>query len=93
MRLLKHPEEGVKLGKGEILVTKATTPAWTPLFLKIGGLIMETGGPISHGSVVAREYGVPAVAGVKDATARLKDGQSVRINGETGSVQLLDQEP
>ena len=93
VRLLKHPEEGVKLGKGEILVTKATTPAWTPLFLKIGGLIMETGGPISHGSVVAREYGVPAVAGVKDATARLKDGQSVRINGETGSVQLLDQEP
>jgi len=90
VRLLKHPEEGVKLCKGEILVTKATTPAWTPLFLKIGGLIMETGGPISHGSVVAREYGVPAVAGVKDATARLKDGQSVRINGETGSVQLLD---
>jgi len=92
VRLLKHPEEGVKLGKGEILVTKATTPAWTPLFLKIGGLIMETGGPISHGSVVAREYGVPAVAGVKDATARLKDGQSVRINGETGSVQLLTPE-
>jgi len=89
VRLLKYPEEGVKLGKGEILVTKATTPAWTPLFLKIGGLIMETGGPISHGSVVAREYGVPAVAGVKNATARLKDGQSVRINGETGSVQLL----
>ncbi len=92
VRLMKHPEEGVKLGKGEILVTKATTPAWTPLFLKIGGLIMETGGPISHGSVVAREYGVPAVAGVKDATARLKDGQSVRINGETGSVQLLTPE-
>ncbi len=93
VRLLMHPEEGVKLGKGEILATKATTPAWTPLFLKIGGLIMETGGPISHGSVVAREYGVPAVAGVKDLTNRLKDGQKVRINGETGRVQLLNPKP
>jgi len=92
VRILRHPEEGVKLDQGEILVTKATTPAWTPLFLKIGGLIMETGGPISHGSVVAREYGVPAVAGVKDVTTKLKDGQSVRINGETGSVQILSPE-
>jgi len=92
VRLLMHPEEGVKLGKGEILATKATNPAWTPLFLKIGGLIMETGGPISHGSVVAREYGVPAVAGVTNLTTRLKDGQKIRINGETGRVQILSPE-
>lgn len=92
VRLLMHPEEGVKLGRGEIMATKATTPAWTPLFLNIGGLIMETGGPISHGSVVAREYGIPAVAGVNDLTTRLKDGQKIRINGETGRIQILSPE-
>ncbi|RQD77868.1 MAG: hypothetical protein D5R97_01435 [Candidatus Syntrophonatronum acetioxidans] len=63
-RVLKTPEEGHKLNKGDILVTQGTNPAWTPLFLKLGALVMETGGPISHGSVVAREYGVPAAAGV-----------------------------
>lgn len=87
--VLKHPEEGNRLRQGQILVTTATNPAWTPLFLKTGGLIMETGGPLSHGSVVAREYGVPAVAGVKEAANRLKDGQIVQINGETGKVDIL----
>ncbi|ACB84341.1 PEP/pyruvate-binding domain-containing protein [Natranaerobius thermophilus] len=90
VRVINHPEEGSKLKKGEILVTKGTNPAWTPLFLKISGLIMETGGPISHGSVVAREYGLPAVAGVSAATDRLVDGQKVRLNGETGNVEILE---
>ena len=89
VRVLYHPEEGQSLEVGDILVTTGTNPSWTPLFLKLGGLIMETGGPISHGSVVAREYGLPAVAGVVNATRQLKDGQRVRINGETGSVELL----
>ena len=89
VRVLKNPEEGHLLEVGEILVTTGTNPSWTPLFLKLGGLIMETGGAISHGSVVAREYGLPAVAGVASATRQLKDGQRVRINGETGSVELL----
>lgn len=89
VRVLHHPEEGHSLEVGDILVTTGTNPSWTPLFLKLGGLIMETGGPISHGSVVAREYGLPAVAGVVNATRQLKDGQRVRINGETGSVELL----
>ncbi|MFA5014664.1 MAG: PEP/pyruvate-binding domain-containing protein [Actinomycetota bacterium] len=92
VKVLKHPEEGSRLKKGDILVTTATNPAWTPLFLIIGGLIMETGGPMSHGSVVAREYGVPAVAGVREATARLKDRQKVRLNGETGKVEILSPE-
>ncbi|UMZ72795.1 PEP/pyruvate-binding domain-containing protein [Natranaerofaba carboxydovora] len=91
VKVLNRPEEGKKLKKGEILVTKGTNPAWTPLFLKIGGLVMETGGPISHGSVVAREYGVPAVAGVREATTKLQDGQLVRINGETGSVEVIEE--
>ena len=90
VRILHHPEEGQSLEVGEILVTTGTNPSWTPLFLKLGGLIMETGGPISHGSVVAREYGLPAVAGVVNATRQLKNGQRIRINGETGSVELLD---
>ena len=90
VKVLNHPHESDKLKQGDILVTTATNPAWTPLFLIIGGLIMETGGPISHGSVVAREYGIPAVVGVKDATARFKDGQRVRINGETGLVKILN---
>lgn len=89
--VLSSPEEGHILKNGDILVTEGTNPAWTPLFLKIGGLIMETGGSISHGSVVAREYGLPAVAGVIDATRKLKNGQIVKVNGETGFVELISQ--
>ncbi len=91
VKVLEYPEEGTKLNEGDILITKATNPAWTPLFLKIGGLITEMGGPISHGSVVAREYGVPAIAGVNEATTRFKDGQIIRINGETGKVEILSE--
>ncbi|MFP4661570.1 MAG: PEP/pyruvate-binding domain-containing protein [Halanaerobiales bacterium] len=90
VKVLEQPEEGKKLDKGDILVTKATNPAWTPLFLEIGGLITEMGGPMSHGSVVAREYGVPAIAGLREATNRLKDGQLVRLNGETGKVEIIE---
>ena len=89
IKVLKHPQEADRLEQGDILVTASTNPAWTPLFLIIGGLIMETGGPISHGSVVAREYGIPAVVGVKDATGRFADGQRVRINGESGRIEIL----
>ena len=88
--MLNAPGESEKLNRGDIMVTAATNPAWTPLFMIIGGLIMETGGPISHGSVVAREYGIPAVVGVKNATTRFQDGQKVRINGETGKVEILN---
>ena len=89
-RIVRTPEEGRNLRSGEILVTTGTNPAWTPLFLKIGALIMECGGPISHGSVVAREYGVPAVSGVAGATEILRNGQLVRLNGETGTIELLE---
>jgi len=80
-----------QLAPGEILVCPATDPAWTPLFLSAGGLIMEVGGMMTHGSVVAREYGIPAVVGVEQATTRLKTGQRVRVDGSTGQVLLLDQ--
>ena len=90
VKVLKNPEEGHRLKQGDILVVTSTNPAWTPLFLVIGGLIMETGSPISHGSIVAREYGVPAIACVHEATTRFLDGQYIRINGETGSIEVLN---
>ncbi|TVR54821.1 MAG: pyruvate, phosphate dikinase [Gemmatimonadales bacterium] len=88
VRVVLHPS-GAKLEQGEVLVCRGTDPAWTPLFLRAGALVMETGGAVSHGSIVAREYGLPAVAGVADATERLRDGQMVQVNGETGQVTLL----
>ena len=78
-----------QLRAGEILVCPGTDPAWTPLFLAAAGLITEVGGMMTHGSVVAREYGIPAVVGVHDATTRLVDGQRVRIDGTSGAIELL----
>jgi pyruvate,water dikinase len=78
-----------RLQEGEIMVTESTNPAWTPLFITAKGLIMEYGGPVSHGGIVAREYGIPAVVGISSATKVLQDGQRVRINGETGTVEIL----
>ncbi len=76
------------LMEGEIMVTESTNPAWTPLFSVAKGLILEYGGPVSHGGIVAREYGIPAVVGIS-ASRILKDGQRVRINGETGVIEIL----
>ncbi len=90
VRIVRDPGRA-KLKQGEILVCPATDPAWTPLFLSAGGLIMETGGMMTHGSVVAREYGIPAVVGVNRATEILRDGQKVRVDGSSGKVFLLDE--
>ena len=89
VRVIHHPK-GTHLKPGEVLVTRSTDPGWTPLFIHAGALIMETGGPISHGSIVAREYGIPAVASVAGATIRLETGQHVRVNGSTGEIVVLD---
>jgi pyruvate,water dikinase len=78
-----------QLAPGEILVCPGTDPAWTPLFLAAGGLVMEVGGLMTHGSVVAREYGIPAVVGVSQATMRLKNGQKIRVDGNNGKVIVL----
>jgi pyruvate,water dikinase len=77
------------LKHGEIMVCPATDPAWTPLFLSAAGLVMEVGGMMTHGSVVAREYGIPAVVGVSQATIKLKTGQRVRVDGNSGVVYVL----
>ncbi len=79
------------LQPGEILVCPGTDPAWTPLFLTAGGLVCEVGGMMTHGSVVAREYGIPAVVGVPDATSRLPTGTRVRLDGSAGTIELLDE--
>jgi rifampicin phosphotransferase len=82
---------GAQLLPGEVLVCPATDPAWTPLFLSAGGLVMEVGGMMTHGSVVAREYGIPAVVGVREATERLKTGQRVRVDGSSGRITILSE--
>jgi pyruvate,water dikinase len=79
---------GAHLEPGEILVVPSTDPGWTPLFLTAGGLVMEMGGPNSHGAVVAREYGIPAVVGVADATTRIRTGQQVTVDGAAGLVRV-----
>lgn len=86
-RVVLDPEDA-RLEPGEILVAPSTDPGWTPLFLTAGGLVMEMGGPNSHGAVVAREYGIPAVVGVAGATTRLRTGQPITVDGADGSVRL-----
>jgi phosphohistidine swiveling domain-containing protein len=80
---------GAHLEPGEILVAPSTDPGWTPLFLTAGGLVMEMGGSNSHGAVVAREYGIPAVVGVPDATSLISSAQTVTVDGAAGLVLLL----
>lgn len=89
-RLIDHPEAGHRLAPGEILVAPSTDPAWTPLFLKAGGLVMETGGYLSHGATVAREFGIPAVVNLPGIRGALADGRRVRVDGLAGRVEFLD---
>jgi len=77
---------GARLEPGEVLVAPSTDPGWTPLFLTAGALVMEMGGMMSHGAVVAREYGIPAVVGVPDATGRIATGDQVTVDGSAGTV-------
>ncbi len=81
--------EDADIEEGDILVTTFTDPSWTPVFISIKGLVTEVGGMMTHGSVVAREYGLPAVVGVENATKLIKDGQRIRVNGAEGYVEIL----
>ncbi|HEX9069251.1 MAG TPA: PEP/pyruvate-binding domain-containing protein [Ktedonobacterales bacterium] len=87
-----HDPVGARLEPGEILVAPSTDPGWTPLFLVAGGLVMELGGAMAHGAIVAREYGLPAVVGVRDATQRIRPGQRITVDGTTGTVTLWPDE-
>ncbi len=81
--------EDANLEAGDILVTAFTDPSWTPLFVSIKGLVTEVGGLMTHGAVIAREYGLPAVVGVENATKRIKDGQRIRVHGTEGYIEIL----
>ncbi|MDA1679088.1 phosphoenolpyruvate synthase [Bacillus cereus group sp. TH152-1LC] len=81
--------EDANLEEGDILVTAFTDPGWTPLFVSIKGLVTEVGGLMTHGAVIAREYGLPAVVGVENATKLIKDGQRIRVHGTEGYIELL----
>jgi phosphoenolpyruvate synthase/pyruvate phosphate dikinase len=81
--------ENADLEDGDILVTSFTDPGWTPLFVSINGLVTEVGGLMTHGAVIAREYGLPAVVGVENATKLIKDGQRIRVNGTEGYIEIL----
>jgi pyruvate,water dikinase len=77
------------LEAGDILVTTSTDPSWTPLFVAIAGLVTEVGGLMTHGAVIAREYGLPAVVGVEGATQLIRHGQRIRVHGTEGYVEIL----
>ncbi|MGV6976979.1 phosphoenolpyruvate synthase [Bacillus toyonensis] len=81
--------EDASLEDGDILVTAFTDPGWTPLFVSIKGLVTEVGGLMTHGAVIAREYGLPAVVGVENATKRIKDGQRIRVHGTEGYIEIV----
>ncbi|SHE35575.1 phosphoenolpyruvate synthase [Seinonella peptonophila] len=87
-RVILNMEDAV-LEDGDILVTTFTDPSWTPLFVSIKGLVTEVGGLMTHGAVIAREYGLPTVVGVENATKLIKDGQRIRVNGTEGYIEIL----
>jgi len=85
-RIVLDPREAARLHAGEILVTQATDPGWTPIFPLVSGLVLEIGGQLSHGAIVAREYGIPAVLNVQGAMRRIRDGQIITVDGNRGKV-------
>uniref|UniRef100_UPI000A987E76 PEP-utilizing enzyme n=1 Tax=Neobacillus fumarioli TaxID=105229 RepID=UPI000A987E76 len=78
------------LNEGEIMIAPFTDPGWTPLFHSAKALVMEVGGMMTHGAVVAREYGIPSVVGIDNATKVIKNGDYIRVDGTQGYVQILD---
>ncbi|MER6949682.1 PEP/pyruvate-binding domain-containing protein [Nonomuraea sp. NPDC000554] len=92
VRVISNPEDGDRLGHGDILVTTLTNVGWTPMFPRAAAVVTDMGAPLSHASIVARELGIPAVVGTGNATMRLRDGDRVRVDGERGTVELLASE-
>lgn len=88
--VVRHPSQGHKLRPGDILIAHSTDPGWTPLFLSAGGLVVETGGYLSHGAIVAREFAIPTVVNLPGILDRLKDGDMVEVDGRNGEVVLLE---
>jgi rifampicin phosphotransferase len=87
-RVIRHPNEGQRLQTGEILVAPSTDPGWTPLFLRANAIVMETGGYLSHGAIVARELGIPAVINIPGLLETIQDGQLLTVDGDKGHIIL-----
>ncbi len=85
-RVIHGPEDFSLMQPGDVLVAPITTPAWTPLFAMACAIVTDVGGPLSHGSIVAREYGIPAVLGTGVATRRIQTGQTITVDGSEGTV-------
>ena len=88
-RIINHPSEGQRLNVGDVLVAATTDPGWTPLFIKASAIIVESGGYLSHGAIVAREYGIPAVINVPNAMSMITDGMRVLVDGDEGKVFVV----
>lgn len=88
VRVVSGPEDFGRLAPGDVLVAHLTNPVWTPLFAIAAAIVTDTGGVLSHGAIVAREYGIPAVLGVRGATHALSDGQRVTVDGTRGTVSI-----
>ncbi len=92
VQVVMQADENVQFERGDILVTKATNPGWTPLMVLAGGIITEIGGALSHGAIIAREFGIPMIAAVPKVTSRLKSGQWIRMNGQSGTIEILEED-
>lgn len=90
-KVLKTPYEK-QLEPGEILVTKATEPSWTPIFVNAAGVVLEIGGPLQHGAIIAREYGIPCVSGIDDIPNILSDGDLIEVDGSNGTVRVIEKQ-
>ena len=88
VKVLRNPRDQ-RVEKGDVLVAYATDPGWTPLFINAAAIVLEVGGVLQHGAVIAREYGKPCVVGVDRVVSKLRDGQTVEVDGTAGVVRLL----
>jgi rifampicin phosphotransferase len=89
-RVIRHPEQGVRLGHGEILIAPSADSGWTPLFLRASAVVLETGGYLSQGAIVAREYGLPAVVNIPSILDHIKDGERLTVDGDAATVRRLE---
>ena len=87
--VLSDVKESHRLRAGDVLVTRQTDPGWGPVFPLISGLVVERGGMLSHGAIIAREFGIPSVVGVSDATRRIAQGSVVTVDGDRGTVDIV----
>lgn len=87
-RIIRSIAETARLAPGDILVTQATDPGWTPIFPLVGGIVLEIGGQLSHGAIIAREYAIPAVINTQGALHSIRDGQTILVDGTLGRVYL-----